>query len=179
MNANLIAQNENIRRNNSIAKHQSDVEINIVCDDSHLPTRQTKGSTGYDLYANIPEQIHTYGDNEITLREVYVSSNGTRCIPTGVKIQIPEGYVGKLHCRSGLAAKHSISVLNGTGIIDSDYRDEIGVILHNHSDTPFIITDGMRIAQLLIEKVIDVKWRQVYSIGLSDERTGGFGSTGI
>ena len=132
------------------------------------PTRATAGSAAYDLRF-APKS----GDL------VTVHSRSTKTLPTGLSIELPEGYAALVCSRSGLAAKHGIQVLNAPGVIDSDYRGEIGVILHNNSDYSVIFRAGDRIAQLMIVPVLSVDWVGVDALGETDRGNGGFGSTGV
>ncbi len=99
-------------------------------------------------------------------------------IPTGIAMAIPQGYVGYVNPRSGLAAKHGITVLNADGVIDSGFRGEINVILINHGKELFKIVKGHRIAQLIIHKVIEAEWEQVENLPPSGRKEKGFGQTG-
>ena len=101
-----------------------------------------------------------------------------RLIPTGVAMAIPAGYVGLIHPRSGLAARHGVTVLNTPGTIDADYRGEIKVCLINHGKSPRTITNGDRIAQLLIQKVELPAFTEVDNLDTTQRGDGGFGSTG-
>lgn len=100
-------------------------------------------------------------------------------VPTGVRISLPSGYEAQVRPRSGLAAKSGISVLNSPGTVDSDYRGEIKVILINHSDVPFVIKDGDRIAQMVIARHETASFTVVTSLDETARGEGGFGSTGI
>ncbi len=100
-------------------------------------------------------------------------------VPTGVRISLPAGYEAQVRPRSGLAAKSGISVLNSPGTVDSDYRGEIKVILINHSDVPFVIKDGDRIAQMVIARHETASFTVVTSLDETERGEGGFGSTGI
>ena len=132
------------------------------------PTRATAGSAAYDLR-------YTPTDDD---ESIVVHANSTKVLPTGLSIELPEGYVALVCSRSGLAAKHGIQVLNAPGVIDSDYRGEIRVILHNNSDHSVIFRAGDRIAQLMIVPVLSVDWVSVDALGETDRGDGGFGSTG-
>jgi len=134
---------------------------------SDLPTPHyaTEQSAGLDLSAAI--------ENEIVLK-----SGETKIIPTGIAIALPTGTEAQIRPRSGLAAKHSITVLNSPGTIDADYRGEIKAILINHSQEDFTITRGMRIAQMVIAKYEHVKFDEVVSLNETQRGAGGFGSTG-
>ncbi len=99
-------------------------------------------------------------------------------IGTGLKIALPQGYEAQVRPRSGLAAKHGISVLNAPGTIDADYRGEIGVILVNLSNEPFTIHPGERIAQLVLAQYEQVEWKLQETLDTTERGSGGFGSTG-
>jgi len=129
------------------------------------PAYATPYSAGVDLKANIKEPV-TLGSLERTM------------IPTGLFIQLPEGYEAQVRPRSGLAAKHGITVTNSPGTIDSDYRGEVCVLLVNLSKDPFTIEPGERIAQMVIARHEHVEWEEVDKLDESSRGTGGFGSTG-
>ncbi len=131
-----------------------------------LPKYQTKGSAGLDLQANISQPM-VIKAGEIVL------------VPTGLAIALQEGYEAQVRPRSGLALKNGITVLNSPGTIDSDYRGEISVILINHSKQDFIITNGLRIAQLVIAQYAVAKIIEVEELGTTNRGEGGFGSTGF
>jgi len=100
-------------------------------------------------------------------------------VPTGLRIALPEGYEAQVRPRSGLAAKNGVTVLNTPGTVDSDYRGEVKVILINHSDTPFVINDGDRIAQMVIARHEKAAFETVLSLDGTKRGEGGFGSTGV
>ena len=102
---------------------------------------------------------------------------GTHLIKVGAFLEIPDGYFGMVCSRSGMALKYGIFVANAPGIIDSDYRGEVGVILHNSSDAPFVVSVGERCAQLIIQKNVDVIWAN-NKLSETGRGSGGFGSTG-
>ncbi|MBO7371318.1 MAG: dUTP diphosphatase [Bacteroidales bacterium] len=129
------------------------------------PAYATPYSAGVDLKANISEPV-TLGSLERTM------------IPTGLFIQLPEGYEAQVRPRSGLAAKHGITVTNSPGTIDADYRGEVCVLLVNLSKDPFTIEPGERIAQMVIARHEHVEWDEVEQLDESSRGTGGFGSTG-
>ena len=133
--------------------------------DLPLPTRAHRGDAGVDLYAA----------DSLTL------APGERAlIATGIALALPLGYVGLIHPRSGLGAKHGISVVNTPGTIDADYRGEIKVCLINHDlHESFSVTRGMRIAQLVIQKVELVDFEEVEELDDTVRGTGGYGSTGL
>jgi len=136
------------------------------CEDLPLPSYHSKGAAGIDLCAAVEEKV------------VLVPGE-IRCISTGIRLSIPEGYEGQVRPRSGLALKHGIGILNAPGTIDSDYRGIVGVILFNFSKKPFTIKRGDRIAQLVIAPVIQVKLKEANSIDETDRGEGGFGHTGM
>jgi len=129
------------------------------------PNYKTSGSSGIDLYANI--------ENSIVLNPLKPT-----LIPTGIYLSIPEGYEGQIRARSGLALKHGITLANGIGTIDSDYRGEIGVILVNLSKEEYIVNKGDRIAQLVFIKYEKVQFEEVNSLDKTLRGHGGFGHTG-
>ncbi|MBO6068430.1 MAG: dUTP diphosphatase [Bacteroidales bacterium] len=129
------------------------------------PAYATPYSAGVDLKANIEEPV-TLGMLERTM------------IPTGLFIQLPEGYEAQVRPRSGLAAKHGLSVTNSPGTIDADYRGEVCVLLVNLSKDPFTIEPGERIAQMVIARHEHVEWEEVEQLDESSRGAGGFGSTG-
>ena len=100
-------------------------------------------------------------------------------IPTGLAIALPEGYEAQVRPRSGLAAKQGVTVLNSPGTIDADYRGEIKVILINHGPTPFVISRGLRIAQMIFAPVIQAQWAVCDTLPETGRGSGGFGSTGL
>ena len=142
------------------------MEVRIINKSHHpLPAYATGQSAGMDLRANL--------DSPITLHPLQ------RClIPTGLYIALPEGYEAQVRPRSGLAIKKGITVLNAPGTIDADYRGEIGVILINLSDQPFEISDGERIAQMIIARYEQVSWHSVDTLDETERGAGGFGHTG-
>jgi dUTP pyrophosphatase len=133
--------------------------------DLALPRYETEHAAGLDLSACIPA--------DITL------APGKRAlIPTGFAIALPAGYEAQVRPRSGLAAKHGVTVLNSPGTIDADYRGELGVILINHGDVAFTVSRGMRIAQLVIAAVAQAVLAEVAELSATERGAGGFGSTG-
>ena len=130
-----------------------------------LPAYATALSAGLDLKANLSEPV-TLGPLERAI------------VPTGLFIALPEGYEAQVRPRSGLAAKHGITVLNSPGTIDADYRGEVCVILVNLSNEPFEIVPGERIAQLVVASFEQVQWEPVEVLDDTARGAGGFGSTG-
>ncbi|MBP2025500.1 dUTP diphosphatase [Peptoniphilus stercorisuis] len=133
---------------------------------NELPKYQTKGSSGMDLRANLEEPL--------------ILKNLDRAlVPTGIFVEIPEGFEGQVRARSGLALKKGLSLPNGIGTIDSDYRGELKVIVINLGREDIIINDGDRIAQLVIMKYERAEIEIVESLTDSDRQEGGFGHTGV
>ncbi|PKP51692.1 MAG: dUTP diphosphatase [Bacteroidetes bacterium HGW-Bacteroidetes-12] len=142
------------------------MKIKIVNKSKHaLPEYATSASAGLDLRANI--------DASIT-----INSLQRVLVKTGLFIELPIGYEAQVRPRSGLAFKNGVTVLNSPGTIDADYRGEIGVILVNLSNTPFVIENGERIAQLVIAKHEQAEWVLVEELAETERGEGGFGSTG-
>ena len=129
------------------------------------PAYATPQSAGVDLKANL--------EASITLQPLQRT-----LVPTGLFIALPAGFEAQVRPRSGLAAKHGITVLNTPGTIDADYRGEIKVILVNLSQEPFEIVPGERIAQMVIARHEQVEWEEVEELDATERGTGGFGSTG-
>ncbi len=132
----------------------------------NLPAYETKGSAGVDLQA--------YVENSIILKPLERA-----LVPTGIFIEIPEGYEAQIRARSGLAIKHGISLVNGIGTIDSDYRGEIKVILINLGDKEFTINNGDRIAQMVFIKHEQADFELVEVLEDTTRGAGGFGHTGV
>lgn len=142
------------------------MKVKIVNHSKHaLPEYQTPLSAGLDIRANI--------DESVTLRPLERAM-----IPTGLFVELPEGCEMQIRPRSGLAAKHGITVLNSPGTIDADYRGEIKVILVNLSNEPFTIESGERIAQMIVARYEQIEWLPVEELGATERGAGGFGSTG-
>lgn len=131
-----------------------------------LPQYETAQAAGLDVRANITESI-TLGPLERAL------------VPTGLFIELPEGYEMQVRPRSGLAAKHGLSLVNAPGTIDPDYRGEIKVILVNLSNSPYELKPGERVAQLVVSQFTRVEWEPVEELGETERGAGGFGSTGV
>ena len=130
-----------------------------------LPQYETGQAAGLDVRANITESI-TLGPLERAL------------VPTGLYVELPEGYEMQVRPRSGLAAKHGLSLVNSPGTVDPDYRGELKVILVNLSNTPYELKPGERVAQLVVARFTRVEWESVEVLGETERGAGGFGSTG-
>jgi dUTP pyrophosphatase len=132
-----------------------------------LPACQSAHAAGLDLLAAVPEDA-----------PMILAPGKYALIPTGLMIALPPGYEAQVRPRSGLAAKHGVTVLNSPGTVDADYRGEIGVLLINHGDAPFAIRRGERIAQLVIAAVVRAELVAATALSATDRGSGGFGSTG-
>ena len=133
-----------------------------------LPAHSTEHSAGLDLRAAVPD------DEPMTL-----NPGDFAIVPTGLEIALPPGTEGQVRPRSGLAAKHGVTVLNAPGTIDADYRGECKVILINHGPESFTITRGERIAQLVVARYVSVRFERVESLEETVRGAGGFGHTGL
>lgn len=134
--------------------------------DAIVPEYATEGASGLDLCARIPHEIFLHPGVRFTC-------------PTGIAIELPEGFEAQIRPRSGLAKKHGVTVLNAPGTIDFDFRGEIGVILINLGDEAFTIKPGDRIAQMVIAPFIRVELEQSGQLSDTERGDGGFGSTGV
>ena len=134
--------------------------------DNNLPAYETSSSAGMDLRAYLPEGPITLKPMQRTL------------VPTGLFMEIPEGYEGQVRPRSGLAIKHGITVLNTPGTIDADYRGEVKIILVNLSDTDIVINSGERVAQIVFAKCEQMEVVNVDTLSETERGEGGFGHTG-
>ncbi|MBR5216168.1 MAG: dUTP diphosphatase [Bacteroidales bacterium] len=134
--------------------------------DNNLPAYETSSSAGMDLRAYLPEGPITLKPMQRTL------------VPTGLFMEIPEGYEGQVRPRSGLAIKNGITVLNTPGTIDADYRGEVKIILINLSDTDFVINSGERVAQIVFAKCEQMEVLSVETLSETERGAGGFGHTG-
>ncbi len=132
-----------------------------------LPAYQTDRAAGMDLLAGVPAQTR-----------VIIEPGARELVPTGIAIELPDGYEAQVRPRSGLALKHGVTVLNAPGTIDADYRGEIGVILINHGAEAFEISRGDRIAQMIIAPVTRATLTEASEIEATARGAGGFGSTG-
>jgi dUTP pyrophosphatase len=142
------------------------MNIRVVNQSKHeLPQYATELSAGLDLRANIDTPIELKPLERIL-------------VPTGLFIELQKGYEAQIRPRSGLAFKNGITVLNSPGTIDADYRGEIKVLLVNLSNTPFMINDGERVAQMVIAKHEQISWEQTKSLDETQRGAGGFGHTG-
>jgi dUTP diphosphatase len=132
-----------------------------------LPAYQTADAAGLDLLAAVPEET-----------PLVLASGKYAMVPTGLTIALPPGYEAQVRPRSGLAAKHGVTVLNSPGTIDADYRGEINVLLINHGEAAFSIQRGERIAQMVIAPVVQAQLVPAIALSSTERGSGGFGSTG-
>ena len=145
----------------------NEIEVNIIrCrPKARLPRYMTEQAAGMDLYAVLEADV--------------VLPPGRRVmVPTGIAIALPSGYEAQVRPRSGLAVKHGVTLVNSPGTIDADYRGEISVIIINHGDSDFTISDGERIAQMIVASVSHCSWNLVEDLDQSQRGSGGFGHTG-
>ena len=149
-----------------------DVEIAVLRlphgADLPLPSYQSAHAAGLDLLAAVPADA-----------PVVIPASGWTSIPTGIALALPPGMEGQVRPRSGLAARHGITVLNAPGTIDADYRGEVQVLLINHGQAPFVIKRGDRIAQMVVAPVTQIAWVIVEQLDQTERGSGGYGSTGI
>jgi dUTP pyrophosphatase len=132
-----------------------------------LPAYQSADAAGLDLLAAVPENA-----------PIILSPGKHALVPTGLVIALPQGFEAQVRPRSGLAAKHGVTVLNAPGTVDADYRGEVGVLLINHGEAPFTIRRGERIAQMVIAPVTRAELVAVPQLSSTERGGGGFGSTG-
>jgi dUTP pyrophosphatase len=143
------------------------MKVNIINQSKHaLPSYQTNSSAGMDLRANL--------DSSVVLKPLQRA-----LVPTGLYLELPNGYEAQIRPRSGLAYKHGISIVNSPGTIDADYRGEIKVLLVNLSDQDFTVEDGERIAQMVVARHETVEWQESLSLSETERGAGGYGSTGV
>lgn len=139
------------------------LKVKLIHEDAKLPNRANEGDAGMDLYS---------------IEEIVIPAGKSALIRTGIEMELPRGTEAQVRPRSGLALKHSITVLNSPGTIDEGYRGEVRVILINHGLEDFTVEKHMRIAQMIIAPVLQVKIEQTETLTESDRGRGGFGSSG-
>lgn len=139
------------------------LKIKKIHEDAIIPSYAHAGDAGLDLFS---------------IEEKVIESGSTVLIKTGIKIELPEGTEAQVRPRSGLALKHSITVLNSPGTIDEGYRGEVGIILINHGKELFKVEKGMKIAQMVIQRVVKAEIEEVKELSDTSRSEGGFGSTG-
>ncbi len=144
-----------------------EVIVKIVnCGSQPNPQYSTPQAAGMDVRANVDAPL-TVAPGERVL------------VPTGLRVELPEGFEMQLRPRSGLALKHGVTLVNSPGTIDADYRGEIGVILINHGNEPFVVSPGERIAQMVVARYSHVVWSLSSGLADSERGEGGFGHTGV
>lgn len=141
------------------------VPVKKLSPGAKLPTYGSAEAAGADLYACLEQPVT-------------VAPGETVWIPTGIALEIPKGCAGFVYARSGLSCKRGLAPANKVGVIDSDYRGELVVVLHNHGSSPQRVEHGERIAQMVITPVLTPAYEEVKELSSSDRGTGGFGSTG-
>ena len=148
------------------------VAIRVIHDDGAdrgvpLPSYETPGAAGADLRANLPDR-----------GEIALAPGARALVPTGLRLEIPDGYEVQIRPRSGLALKHGITLPNSPGTIDSDYRGPLGVIVMNAGEAPYRIAHGDRIAQMVVAPVVQARFEPADDLTETARGAGGFGSTG-
>ena len=141
------------------------IRIKKLSDTAKLPQRGSEKAAGYDLYANTEE-------------EITIAPHATQMIGTGIAMEIPEGYFGAIFARSGLASKKGLRPGNCVGVVDSDYRGEWKIALHNDTDEPQTIAPHERIAQMVVIPFLPVEFTEAADLTDTERGAGGFGSTG-
>lgn len=141
------------------------INIKRLTETAKLPERGSEYAAGYDLFADVEKSVE-------------IKPTETRMIGTGVAMEIPEGYFGGIFARSGLSTKEGLRPANCVGVVDSDYRGEIRVALHNDSETDRYIFRGQKIAQMVVVPFLPVEFEEVKELNDTVRGTGGFGSTG-
>ena len=131
-----------------------------------MPEYKSLGASGFDISACIDS-------------EIVIEPKSFGLIPTGIAIELPEGFEAQVRSRSGLALKNGIFVLNSPGTIDNDYRGEISVVLANFSNVPFTVTNGMRVAQIVVAQYHQFTFQEIDGLSETIRGSGGFGSTGV
>ena len=142
------------------------IKVKRVRSSAKIPTYGSKEAAGADLYACL--------DAPVTIQ-----AGEDAWIPTGVALEVPRGHAGLIYARSGLACKRGLAPANKVGVVDSDYRGEVVVVLHNHGNAPQTVADGERIAQMVITPVVTAPYVEVETLEDSVRGGGGFGSTGV
>jgi dUTP pyrophosphatase len=141
------------------------INLKKLTETAILPEQGSAYAAGYDLFADLKEQVE-------------IAPHKTFMVPTGLAMEIPEGYFGGIFARSGLAAKESLRPANCVGVVDADYRGEVKVALHNDSDDMRVIMPGQKVAQLVIVPFLSVEFEEVTELSDTVRGVGGFGSTG-
>ena len=141
------------------------VSVKLLDSRARVPAYGSNHAAGADLYA-------------LTDGPVTIAPGGTALIHTGIAVAVPQGYVGLVYARSGLACKRGLAPANKVGVIDADYRGEVMIYLHNHGDEPQTVEDGERVAQLVITPYLTAQFERADELDGTERGSGGFGSTG-
>lgn len=144
----------------------ANLHIKLCRKNAKIPGRATEHSAGYDIYACLDDPVE-------------LPANGRLLVPSGFQLALPHDVEAQIRPRSGLAIKHGITLLNSPGTIDADYRGEIKLILQNHSNESFTIEPGMRIGQMVFQRVLHPAFLEVDELDDTDRGSGGFGHTGL
>lgn len=144
----------------------SEIKIPIVSETGSVPEYASKGASGADIRANVVDPV-------------VILSGNSALIPTGLFLEIPEGFEVQVRPRSGLALNEQITVLNSPGTVDADYRGELKIILINHGNKEFVVHPGMRIAQIVVAPVVQARFIKVKALAETVRGGGGFGHTGV
>ena len=150
------------------------LKIKRITETAVLPTQNSTQAAGLDLYADIP-----VGNNILPPQSLLIEPHQTIYVGTGLSMSIPEGFFGAIYARSGLASKQQLRPANCVGVVDSDYRGQVIVALHNDGNKPQVITHGQRIAQLILQPCFNTTITEVDTLDSTDRGEGGFGSTGL
>ena len=134
------------------------------CEDIPFPKYMTEQSAGMDIFASVAS-------------DETIQPGERRKIPTGIAMALPDGYEAQIRPRSGLAIHNGVTLLNSPGTIDADYRGEIALIVINHGDAPFVVQRGMRLAQMVVQKVCQAQWVESTTLNETARGSGGFGHT--
>ena len=141
------------------------IKVKKLNHNAKLPTFSTPYAAGADLYA-------------LAEKDIVINPHQTVFVTTGLSFEIPDGYAGLVYARSGLASKNNLAPANKVGVIDSDYRGEAFVALHNHGETPQTVSNGQRIAQLIVMPIPAVEYEETTDLSQTQRGAGGFGSSG-
>lgn len=141
------------------------IKVKKLNPNAKLPNFSTPYAAGADLYA-------------LTEKDIVINPHQTVFVTTGLSFEIPDGYAGLVYARSGLASKNNLAPANKVGVIDSDYRGEAFVALHNHGQTPQTVSNGQRIAQLIVMPIPAVEYEETTDLSQTERGSGGFGSSG-
>ena len=156
------------------------IRLKKLYEDAQMPSRGSDQAAGYDLRASLTGTVKLNGEDSsvIAPENIRIAPHTTLKVGTGLSVEIPDGYFGAIFARSGLATKQGLRPANAVGVVDSDYRGELIVALHNDTDEEQIIHANDRIAQLVIMPYLPVEFEEVETLNETERGEGGFGSTG-